>query len=362
MKDSINIEFLGDLSLDGLYNDPQNFLGLEENMKWINQLNSKVDYRVVNWESQLWGDGSINELKFPRLCTTKDAAQSVVPLKIDLALLANNHAYDNHTSGFRNTLDFFKQNKINHIGATEKEEEKDKCFIFTKNNIKIAILNYVGMETNPKLPDNCPVFVNILNERVVLEKIKQVKKEVDHVVVTLHWGEEESSRMPNLQQRNLGRQFIDGGASMVIGHHVHCLQGFEEYNDGLICYSLGNFLFGPQLVIPGQIHSNRTSGNNMVALLNVDFTKVGFNFSWQYLMKKKNNLFLELDNGIVEKLHKKINKYVYYSDAKLKIAYKLELIKIPIRNFIDKNGGFIKALMSIKMKQISLLKKILMKL
>ena len=92
MKDSINIEFLGDLSLDGLYNDPQNFLGLEENMKWINQLNSKVDYRVVNWESQLWGDGSVNELKFPRLCTTKDAAQSVIPLKIDLALLANNHA------------------------------------------------------------------------------------------------------------------------------------------------------------------------------------------------------------------------------------------------------------------------------
>ena len=73
-------------------------------------------------------------------------------------------------------------------------------------------------------------------------------------------------------------------------------------------------------------------------------------------------LFLELDNGSVERLHKKINKYVYYSDTKLKIAYKLELIKIPIRNFIDKNGGFIKALMSIKMKQISLLKKILMKL
>ena len=82
----------------------------------------------------------------------------------------------------------------------------------------------------------------------------------------------------------------------------------------------------------------------------------------EVFIKKKNSLFLELDNGSVEKLHKKINKYVYYSDTKLKIAYKLELIKIPIRNFIDKNGGFIKALMSIKMKQISLLKKILMKL
>ena len=354
MNDKLRLQFLGDLSLDGLYCDPQHHRGLKENSQWINEISSGTDFRILNWESQLWGDENVNELKFPRLCTTKDAAQSVVPLKIDLALLANNHSYDNHTSGFRNTLDFFKQNKINHIGATEKEEEKDKCFIFTKNNIKVAIINYVGMETNPKLPDNCPVFVNIIDERAVLEKIKQVKKEADHVVVTLHWGEEESSKMPNLRQRNLGRQFIDGGASMVIGHHVHCLQGFEEYNDGLICYSLGNFLFGPQLVIPGQIYSNRTSDNNMVALLNVDFTKVDFNFSWQYLMKKQNNLFLELDDGSVEKLHKKINKYVYYSDAKLKRAYKLELIKIPIRNFIDKSGGFINALMNIRLKQVKL--------
>ena len=78
-------------------------------------------------------------------------------------------------------------------------------------------------------------------------------------------------------------------------------------------------------------------------------------------MKKKNNLFLELDDGSVEKLHKKINKYVYYSDTKLKIAYKLESIKIPIRNFIDKNDGFINALTNIRIKQIKLFIKSLIK-
>ena len=361
MKNSINIEFLGDLSLDGLYNDPQHFSGLEENMKWVSQLNTAVDYRVLNWESQLWGDGRVNELKFPRLCTTKEAAQSIAPLKIDLALLANNHVFDNHIDGFRNTVSFFEKNMINHIGATEKEEEQYREFIFTKNNIKVGVINYVGLETNPKLPDNCPVLVNILNEEMVISKIKQLKIKVDHVVVTLHWGDEESSRVPNLNQRKLGRQFIDGGASIVVGHHVHCLQGFEEYSNGLICYSLGNFLFGPQMVLPGKINSNRTSDNNMSALLNIEFTKTDFNFSWKYLMKRKNSLFLELDNGSVERLHKKINKYVYYSDTKLNIAYKLELIKVPIRNFLDKNDGFIKALLSIRIKQIKLLIKALIK-
>ena len=361
MIDSLAVQFLGDLSLDGLYTDPQHHVGLSENLKWVSDVSTDIDFRVLNWESQLWGDGRVNELKFPRLCTTKEAAQSIAPLKIDLALLANNHVFDNHIDGFRNTVSFFEKNMINHIGATEKEEEQYREFIFTKNNIKVGVINYVGLETNPKLPDNCPVLVNILNEEMVISKIKQLKIKGDHVVVTLHWGDEESSRVPNLNQRKLGRQFIDGGASIVVGHHVHCLQGVEEYSNGLICYSLGNFLFGPQMVLPGQIHSNRTNDNNMTALLNIEFTKTDFNFSWKYLMKRKNSLFLELDNGSVERLHKKINKYVYYSDTKLNIAYKLELIKVPIRNFLDKNDGFIKALLSIRIKQIKLLIKALIK-
>ena len=46
MKDSINIEFLGDLSLDGLYNDPQNFFGLDSKMSGIilNTDNQSINY------------------------------------------------------------------------------------------------------------------------------------------------------------------------------------------------------------------------------------------------------------------------------------------------------------------------------
>ena len=30
---------------------------------------------------------------------------------------------------------------------------------------------------------------------------------------------------------------------VILGHHPHVLQGIEEYRNGLIAYSLGNFLF-----------------------------------------------------------------------------------------------------------------------
>ncbi|MDB4713782.1 CapA family protein [Akkermansiaceae bacterium] len=361
MKNVLKIQFLGDLSLDGLYNDPQQIHGLSSNMKWINDLDKSIDFRVVNWESQLWGNGKVNELKFPRLSTTKMAAEAILPLKVDLALLANNHVFDNWLEGFNNTSKFLEENNISSIGATTSEKDKHKSFTFTKHGIKIGVINFVGLETNPKLPKNCPIYLNIIEEKTISDEIENLRTEVDHVVVVLHWGDTEYVRCPNVKQQSLARKFIDNGASVVIGHHVHCLQGYEEYNGGLICYSLGNFLFGPQLVVPGKIDSYRTREDNMTALLAIEFTKSNFEFSWKYLRKDKNQLFLKLDNGSVKKRHLRTNKYLKDSKRELKRRYKMEQLMSPVRNYIDKNNGFLKAILSLKMKQFWLFLKILKK-
>ena len=39
------------------------------------------------------------------------------------------------------------------------------------------------------------------------------------------------------------RAAVDAGADLVVGHHAHILQGIHRYNDGVIAYGLGNFLF-----------------------------------------------------------------------------------------------------------------------
>lgn len=40
------------------------------------------------------------------------------------------------------------------------------------------------------------------------------------------------------------RRMIDAGAEVVAGAHSHRLQPAELYNNGAICYSLGDFCFG----------------------------------------------------------------------------------------------------------------------
>ena len=64
----------------------------------------------------------------------------------------------------------------------------------------------------------------------------------DRVVVSFHWGVE-YRHTPTQRQQDLAHAAIDAGADIVVGHHPHVLQGIETYDDGLILYSLGNFVF-----------------------------------------------------------------------------------------------------------------------
>ncbi len=64
----------------------------------------------------------------------------------------------------------------------------------------------------------------------------------DILVVSFHWGAE-YQHTPSARQTELAHTAIDAGADVIVGHHPHVLQGIETYNNGLILYSLGNFIF-----------------------------------------------------------------------------------------------------------------------
>jgi poly-gamma-glutamate synthesis protein (capsule biosynthesis protein) len=65
------------------------------------------------------------------------------------------------------------------------------------------------------------------------------------LVVYCHWGVT-GSNDPTEYQRGIGHALIDAGADIVAGAHPHQPQPVERYADGLILYSLGNFIFGWQ--------------------------------------------------------------------------------------------------------------------
>ncbi len=74
------------------------------------------------------------------------------------------------------------------------------------------------------------------------EDIRALRKAVDIVVLSCHWGVSGSSVVTDYQ-RAIAHAAIDEGVDLVFGHHPHVLQGAEVYKGKAIFYSLANFAF-----------------------------------------------------------------------------------------------------------------------
>jgi poly-gamma-glutamate synthesis protein (capsule biosynthesis protein) len=82
--------------------------------------------------------------------------------------------------------------------------------------------------------------VALLNKEIH-QNIKSLKNQTDHIIISPHWGDERF-HFPSPQQITQAHNMADAGATLILGHHPHVLQGLEKYQQTPISYSLGNFL------------------------------------------------------------------------------------------------------------------------
>lgn len=168
----------------------------------------------------------------------------------DVLSVANNHALDYDTDAFLDTLELLRSSQIEPVGGGQDLNEARQAVIIEKNGLKVGFLAYtifadIYFDVNYRRTFRATETVSgvaPLEQEMILEDLAELKPQVDIAIVSLHWGAE-YSKSPDAAQQELGRTLIDSGADLVIGHHPHIIQGFERYNDGLIAYSLGNFIF-----------------------------------------------------------------------------------------------------------------------
>lgn len=147
----------------------------------------------------------------------------------NLLSLANNHLLDMGSAGFTQTKDFLKKASIRSFGHQNKTD-KNSLFEASINGNKI-----IGLALNATYPP--------LDEKKALDLLANSGAEKnDFLFVSIHWGEEYKS-INSSRQQALAHKLIDNGANLVIGHHSHVVQNIEKYKNGLIFYSLGNFIF-----------------------------------------------------------------------------------------------------------------------
>ena len=163
---------------------------------------------------------------------------------LDIVTLANNHSMDFGREALLDSFDTLNQLDILYVGAGKDRDEakttrymevKGKTIAFLAASRVIPVPEWNAGTTSAGL-------FTTYDPTELIEEIKTAREISDYVVVYVHWGIERDTR-PQTYQRNMGKQYIDAGADLVIGSHPHVLQGVEYYNGKPIVYSLGNFMF-----------------------------------------------------------------------------------------------------------------------
>ncbi|WKZ25625.1 MAG: CapA family protein [bacterium] len=155
-------------------------------------------------------------------CTTPEIAKGLQESGVDIVTLANNHSYNFGVDGFEET----KQN-LNNLGI--KSVGWGNLEIIEKNGIKFGFLGF-------------DYVTSIKNIESDLSLIKESNQKVDLLIVSPHWGEEYKA-VANKFQVETARNMVESGADLIIGHHPHWVQNYEEINGVPVYYSLGNFIF-----------------------------------------------------------------------------------------------------------------------
>lgn len=163
----------------------------------------------------------------------------------DVVSLANNHSTDYGPVALQDTLSSLDQLGIATCGAGSSQKEARRPAILERNGIRLAFLAYAEpIWSVTAAGDGTPptAGVAIIREEDIIDDIREAAKKADGVLVSLHWGEE-FHRAPRESDRALAKRLIAAGALVILGHHPHVLQGAEWYRQGLILYSMGNFVF-----------------------------------------------------------------------------------------------------------------------
>ena len=158
----------------------------------------------------------------------------------DAVGLANNHTLDFGAVSLLDTLAATEAAGIATFGAGPTTADAYAPRILQTPLATVALLGFNAIPGSPAAIDGVPGVA--WADAAALVAIARARSQPDFVVVMMHWGEEYAG-VPSATQRTFARAAIDAGADAVIGAHPHALQPWERYRDGVILYSLGNFVF-----------------------------------------------------------------------------------------------------------------------
>jgi poly-gamma-glutamate synthesis protein (capsule biosynthesis protein) len=200
----------------------------------------RAAFAVANLEAPLAGHGAAMPKAGPAIYADARMPDWLRTRGFDAVGLANNHAMDHGWPALAATIDACAIAGVASFGAGVDEAAAAAPLIVDVDGRSVALLAACEHEfgiAGPSAPGVAWVSHPDLEARVAAAAAEHAL-----VVVCAHGGHEEVPA-PAPQRRAQLRRLVAAGAGVVIGHHPHTPQGWEQWGTGWIFHSLGDFCF-----------------------------------------------------------------------------------------------------------------------
>ncbi|MBU1110697.1 CapA family protein [Patescibacteria group bacterium] len=257
------------------------------NYPWekIDRLTQSADLTIINLKSAFVEDCPYVSDK-PVFCSQTAYVNGLTINNIDLVSLAGNHLGDYGIDGIEYTLDVLNKNNILFTGAGKDSAEAYQPQIIelvnrvpcaaptelcraTEETLKVGFFSFNTVAGTSPAAKEDSTGVAWWNEQKVSEIIKSLTPHTDIIIAMPNWGPE-YTHQPTDDQVSMGHLLVDWGVDIVAGDQAHWIQKYEDYQDGVIFYGLGNLIFD-------QMWSEKTRQGILVKIV-VDKDK---NFSYE---------------------------------------------------------------------------------
>jgi poly-gamma-glutamate synthesis protein (capsule biosynthesis protein) len=190
-----------------------------------------ADITFINLESPFYDDCPTTNTGMI-FCADPKSIDGLVFAGVDIVNLANNHIRNYGKEGVEQTINLLDKNNISFTGISYLNDiyyYSDGGFIQRK--VRNTEFGFLGFD-----------LTSGYQEEKVVQAVRESSPDVDILIVSFHWGTEYAQE-PSTRQIELAHRVIGAGADLILGHHPHVIQKTEDYHEGKIVYSLGNFVF-----------------------------------------------------------------------------------------------------------------------
>jgi poly-gamma-glutamate capsule biosynthesis protein CapA/YwtB (metallophosphatase superfamily) len=135
---------------------------------------------------------------------------------------------------------------VNDISINDYHNQAIKeGYLLSRDNFNFANLEFKKGKSN--MLHTFPLEKDLQR---ITKSVTEARRQSDCVMVSLHSHQfaKGDKKFPAEFIRICAKSCIDAGASIIVGHGPHILRGIEVYNQGVIFYSLGNFIFQNETV------------------------------------------------------------------------------------------------------------------